>query len=396
MYDFDKIIDRSGSCCIKADCLKETFGRDDIIPMWVADMDWETPDFIVDALRKRLEHPVFGYPHTPDDYFTIIASWVKEVHNWEVDPEHIRYIPGIVKGISFAQRCFLKPEDKVIIQPPVYHPFRITSENLGHEILYNPLIPVYDEDGFLCDYRMDLEGLEKSIDERCKMLVLCNPHNPGGVCWNRETLINLAKICHRHEILVISDEIHSEIAFQPHVPFASVCEEAAMNSISFLAPSKTFNIAGIVSSYCIIKNEDIRRKFFKYLEDSELDYANIFSVVATQAAYTKGAQWRREMMDYLQGNFDFVEGYLKEYIPQIRSMRPQASFLMWLDCRKLGLSHEQLVDLFVNKARLGLNDGEMFGREGAGFMRLNVGCPEATVKEALDRLKEAVNNLQSE
>lgn len=393
MYNFDKIIDRTGSGCIKTDCLKDTFGSEDVLPLWIADMDWETPDFIVDALRKRLEHPIFGYPHTPDDYFPIISTWVKDLLGWEVNPDHIRYIPGIVKGIAFAQRCFLKPGDKVIIQPPVYHPFRITTENLGHEIVYNPLIPVYDEDGFLCDYKMDFDGLEKSIDEHCKMLVLCNPHNPGGVCWSKETLIRLAKICHSHGIMVVSDEIHGEMAFCDHAPYASVCEEAAMNSISFLAPSKTFNIAGIVSSYCIIPDEKIRKAFFKYIEDCEIDYANIFSVLATKAAYTQGAQWRKEMMEYLSGNFDFVDEYLRTNIPQIRSMRPQASFLMWLDCHKLGLNHDQLIDLFVNKAKLGLNDGEMFGKEGEGFMRLNVGCPRAIVKEALDRLRDAVASL---
>lgn len=393
MYDFDKIIDRRGSGCIKTDCLKDNFGREDIMPLWIADMDWETPDFVVDALKKRLEHPIFGYPHTPDDYFPMIAAWVKDLLGWEVNPEHIRYIPGIVKGIAFAQHCFLNPEDKVIIQPPVYHPFRITTENLGHEVVYNPLIPVLDKDGFVCDYKMDFEGLENSIDEHCKMLVLCNPHNPGGVCWSKETLIRLADICDRHGIMVISDEIHGEMAFCEHSPYASVSEKAARNSISFLAPSKTFNLAGIVSSYCIIPDPEVRAKFFKYIEDCEIDYANIFSVVATQAAYTKGHQWRKEMMAYLSGNFDFVEEYLRTNIPQIRSMRPQASFLMWLDCRKLGLSHDALIDLFVNKAGLGLNDGAMFGKEGEGFMRLNVGCPRAIVKEALDRLAAAVKAL---
>ncbi|MBP9998028.1 MAG: PatB family C-S lyase [Bacteroidales bacterium] len=393
MYNFDKIIDRSGSGCIKTDCLKDTFGREDVLPMWIADMDWETPDFIVEALRKRLEHPIFGYPHTPDDYFPMIAGWVKRLLGWEVNPDHIRYIPGIVKGFAFAQRCFLNPGDKVIIQPPVYHPFRITTENIGHEVVYNPLIPVYDEDGFLCDYRMDFDGLEAAIDGHCKMLILCNPHNPGGVCWSRETLIRLAKICHRHGIMVISDEIHGEMAFCEHSPYASVCPEAAENSISFLAPSKTFNLAGIVTSYCIIPDEKVRNRFFKYIEDCEIDYASIFSVVATQAAYTKGWEWRREMMEYLKGNFDFVDEYLRTNIPQIRSMRPQASFLMWLDCHKLGLNHDQLIDLFVNKAKLGLNDGAMFGKEGEGFMRLNVGCPRAIVKEALDRLRDAVAKL---
>lgn len=390
MYNFDEIIDRSRSGCIKTEALEKTFGRKDITPLWIADMDWATPDFIVEALRKRMEHPIFGYTGVPQNYYPTISSWVENLLGWKVDPANIRYIPGIVKGIAFAERCFLKEGDKVIIQPPVYHPFRITTEKLGFEVVNNPLVPVYDKDGFLTDYNMDFEGLEKCIDGKCRMLILANPHNPGGVCWSRETLTRLAGICKKHGILVVSDEIHGEMAFCQHSPFASVCPEAADVSISFLAPSKTFNIAGIVSSYCIIQNEDIRKRFFKYVEDCEIDCPSIFSIEATMAAYTKGAQWRRAMMDYLKGNIDFVDSWLRKNIPTVRAMRPQASFLIWLDCRKLGLEQKDLVDLFVNKARLALNDGQMFGEEGRGFMRLNAGCPRSVLEQSLEKLKKAL------
>lgn len=392
MYNFDEIIDRTGTGSIKFDELESRFGRRDLTPLWVADMDWATPDFIVEALKRRTVHPIFGYTRIPDDYFSVISGWVEKITGWKTAPEHIRYIPGIVKGIAFAQRCFLEKSDKVIIQPPVYHPFRIVSENLGHTVLYNPLVPVYDEDGFLKDYEMDFNGLEACCrDKGSRMLILSNPHNPGGVCWSRETLQKVAGICRRYGVLVVSDEIHGEMAFGEHAPFASVSDDAAENSISFLAPSKTFNIAGIVSSYCIIRNEEIRKKFFKYVSDCELDCPSIFSIEATMAAYSeKGEQWRKEMMAYLKGNIDFVDGYIRDNIPGIRAMLPGASFLIWLDCRKLGLGQKELTSLFTDKAGLALNDGTMFGPQGEGFMRLNAGCPRTILKNSLEKLHKAI------
>ncbi|MBO5545486.1 MAG: PatB family C-S lyase [Bacteroidales bacterium] len=393
MYDFDEIIDRRGSRCIKYDTLEAEFGRPDLNALWVADMDFRTPDFILDALRRRLDHPVLGYPTTGSDYFEIVSKWVEDLHGWKVPASCFRYVPGIVKGFGFAQRCFLQPGDKVIIQQPVYHPFRIVPEESGFEVVDNPLRPVYDEEGFLKTYEMDLEDFERKIDARTKMLVLCNPHNPGGVTFPVETLQALAEICDRHGIIVLSDEIHCEMLLggAQHHPFASVSEAAARCSITFMAPSKTFNIAGVVSSYTIVQNPELAAKFFKYLESNETDYPPIFSAEATRAAYTKaGKAWRREMLDYVQGNVDFVDGWLRANLPQVRAVRPEASFLIWLDCRKLGLPQPALVDLFVNKARLALNDGTMFGPQGAGFMRLNAGCPRANLQAALEALKGAI------
>ena len=393
MYDFDEIIDRRGSRCIKYDTLEAEFGRPDLNALWVADMDFRTPDFILDALRRRLDHPVLGYPTTGSDYFEIVSKWVEDLHGWKVPASCFRYVPGIVKGFGFAQRCFLQPGDKVIIQQPVYHPFRIVPEESGFEVVDNPLRPVYDEEGFLKTYEMDLEDFERKIDARTKMLVLCNPHNPGGVTFPVETLQALAEICDRHGIIVLSDEIHCEMLLggAQHHPFASVSEAAARCSITFMAPSKTFNIAGVVSSYTIVQNPELAAKFFKYLESNETDYPPIFSAEATRAAYTEaGKAWRGEMLDYVQGNVDFVDGWLRANLPQVRAVRPEASFLIWLDCRKLGLPQPALVDLFVNKARLALNDGTMFGPQGAGFMRLNAGCPRANLQAALEALKGAI------
>lgn len=393
MYDFDELIDRHGTRCIKYDTLQAEFGRADLNALWVADMDFRTPDFIIDALKRRLDHPVLGYPTTGSDYFEIVSRWVEDLHGWKVPAECFRYVPGIVKGFGFAERCLLQPGDKVIIQKPVYHPFRIVTEQSGFEVVNNPLKPVYDEEGFVKGYEMDLEDFERKIDSRTKLLILCNPHNPGGVVFPEETLRQLADICDRHGITVLSDEIHCEMLLggRRHHPFASVSEAAARRTITFMAPSKTFNIAGVVSSYCIVQEPALAEKFFAYLESNETDYPPIFSAEATRAAYTpQGKAWRAEMLDYVQGNIDFVDGWLREHLPQIRAVHPEASFLVWLDCRKLGLPQPALVDLFVNKARLALNDGSVFGEEGRGFMRLNVGCPRANLRAALESLAAAV------
>lgn len=397
MHNFDEVIERGGSRCCNIDNLKETFGREDLISLWIADMDFRTPDFVLDALRKRLEHPILGYPCTGKDYFQIVSAWVERLHSWKVDPENFRYVPGIVKGFALAQRCFLKAGDKVIIQPPVYHPFTNVTKACGFEIVNNPLIPVYDEEGFVVDYRIDFDGLESLIDGSTKLLMLCNPQNPGGVCFPKEDLQRLAHICHSRGLIVISDEIHAEMVLRgrQHIPFASVSDEAAACSISFLAPSKTFNIAGVVSSYCVVTEPKLRKQFFDYIESIEIDYPCIFSAEATRAVYTdQGYQWRSEMLAYVESNIDFVDSYLRTNIPCIRAVKPQASFLIWLDCRKLGLEQKELVDLFVQKAGLALNDGTMFGKEGAGFMRLNVGCPRSKLQKALENLSRAVKSLQ--
>ena len=392
MYNFDEVIERRGSSCLKYDALEERYGRADLIPLWVADMDFKTPDFIVDALRRRLDHPIFGYT-MKGDYFSVLASWVEKLHGWSVKPEEICYIPGIVKGIGLAQRCFLSPGDQVIIQPPVYHPFRLVPQACGFEVVNNPLIPVYDSEGFLQSYEMDFEGLERLIGPRTKMLVLSNPHNPCGICFPKETLAQLAEICCRRGVIVVSDEIHAEMVLggKRHIPFASVSEDAALCSISFMAPSKTFNIAGIVSSYCIIKNAELRDKFFNYLGACELEDPTIFALEATRAAYSEqGLAWREEMLAYVEGNIDFVCEWFAGNLPEIHPVRPQASFLVWLDCRKLGLEQKDLVNLFVNKAGLALNDGAMFGPGGEGYMRLNIACPRSLLATALSQLKAAL------
>ena len=381
-YDFDKIIDRSGSGDLKHEVLKERYGRSDLLPLWVADMDFETPQFITDALRQRLDHSLFGYTVVPDELWTSIIQWIRDHHQWEVKREWLTYIPGIVKGIGMAINVFVKEDEKVIIQPPVYHPFRLTPEGNGRKVVYNPLKEVNGT------YEMDFEQLAEVVDDKCRLLILSDPHNPAGVCWPKETLQRLAHFCFEHNIIVISDEIHADMALfgNKHIPFASVSDEAAQISITFGAPSKTFNIAGIVSSYAIVPNDSLRRRFYTWLEANELNDPPLFSPIATIAAYTQGEDYRQQMLRYIEDNIRFVENYCREHLPKIKPWRPQASFLVWIDCRDLGLSHDALVDLFVNRAHLALNDGAMFGIGGSGFMRLNVGAPRAVLRQALDQL----------
>ena len=389
-YNFDEIIDRSGSGDLKHEALLSRWGRNDLLPLWVADMDFATPDFVVDALKTRLSHPIFGYTIEPADYRPTIIDWNESHHGWKIKPEWISFIPGIVKGIGFVVNVFTKPGEKVIIQPPVYHPFRMTPEDNGREVVFNPLR--LREDGY---YDMDFDNLSEVCDDKCRVLILSNPHNPAGVCWSKETLQRLADFCYEHNIIVISDEIHSDMALfgNRHVPFASVSERAADISITFAAPTKTFNMAGIVSSYAVISNDDLRQRFYGWLKANELDEPTIFAPIATIAAYQKGERWRKQMLAYVEDNVRFVEDYCRERIPGVRPLRPQASFLVWLNCRGLELNHDKLLELFIDKAHLALNDGEMFGPGGEGFMRLNVGTPRSVLRQALEQLAKAVNEL---
>jgi cystathionine beta-lyase len=355
----------------------------------VADLDFEPPDFITDAIRKRLDHSLFGYTITPAELWDTIAKWIYEHHEWKVRTEWLTFIPGVMKGVGAVINTFVKEDEKVIILPPVYHPFRLTPLGNEREVVYSPLKRVGDS------YEIDFDNLARVADDKCRLLILSNPHNPAGITWNRETLTRLADFCHERNIIVISDEIHSDLALfgNRHIPFATVSDKAAEISITFGAPSKTFNTAGIVNSYAIVPNDTLRRKFFKWLDANELSEPHLFAPIAMIAAFSKGEEWRRQLISYIEGNIRFVEDYLSRNIPQIKPIRPQATFLVWLDCSGLGLDHERLVDLFVNKAHLALNDGEMFGLGGEGFMRLNVGTPRALLCKALDQLTEAVCTL---
>lgn len=385
-YNFDEMIERRGSGAIKTDLLEERFGRPDLLAAWVADMDFATPPFVMDALKQRLEHPILGYTAEPADYKPAIIDWERNLHGWDIKAEWISFIPGIVRGIGMVINVFTKPGDDVVIMPPVYHPFRIVPEENGRNVVNVPL----KEDAGHC-YHMDFDALE-NLDTKGGLLILSNPHNPGGRMWTADELRRLADICKQKHLLVISDEIHADMALwgKSHVPFASVNEAAATNSITFCAPSKTFNIPGIVSSFAVVPDKEIRDRFYGWLTANELGEGPIFSYIAAIAAYRNGEEWRDEMLRYVEDNIRFVEDYCAGHLPGVKALRPDASFLVWLDCRGLGLNHDALIDLFVNKAHLALNDGAMFGKEGEGLMRLNVGTPRATLTQVLDRLATAL------
>lgn len=384
-YNFDEPIDRRGTDSVKWDGVKNLWGRDDLLPMWVADMDFRTPPFVMDALRKRLEHEVLGYTFACEEWYTSICDWLQKHHQWSITREMLTFVPGIVRGQAFALQCFTRPGDKVLVMTPVYHPFFLVTERMGREVVYSPLDL---RDG---QYHIDFDRLRTDV-QGCKALILCNPHNPGGRVWTVEELRRIADICKDSGTLVISDEIHADLTLPPykHHPFATVSEAAADNSLTFMAPSKAFNMPGLGSSYAITVNEDIRRKFQTFMEAGEFSEGHLLAYIGTAAAYMHGEEWLEQLLGYLKDNIDFTENYLKEHIPGIGMIRPQASYLIFLDCRALGLPQEELTRFFAEKARLALNDGTMFGKPGEGFMRLNVGCPRSVLEQALRQLADAV------
>lgn len=386
-YNFDEIIDRRGTESVKWDAVSERWGRNDLLPMWVADMDFRTPSFVMNALRKRLEHEVLGYTFACEEWYTSIINWLQSRHGWKVKREELTFMPGIVRGLAFAIQCFTEKGDKVMVMPPVYHPFFLVTEKNKREVVYSPLVL---RDG---QYYIDFDRFRKDI-QGCKLLILSNPHNPGGRVWTREELEQIAEICYESKTLVISDEIHADLTLPPyqHITFALVSEKARQNSLVFMSPSKAFNMPGLASSYCIIENKEICRCFQEYMEASELSEGHLFAYLSVAAAYSNGTEWLDQVLAYIQSNIDFTDAFLSEYIPDIKMIRPQASYLVFLDCRTLGLNQKELVDLFVDGAHLALNDGTMFGKEGEGFMRLNVACPRSMLEKALKQLKEACDN----
>ncbi|MBQ8888757.1 MAG: PatB family C-S lyase [Bacteroidaceae bacterium] len=387
-FNFDEIIDRRHTDAVKYDGMKEMWGRTDLIPLWVADMDFATAPFITEAIRKRCENPVLGYTCKPDSYYQAIIRWNKQRYGLEVEKEMIGFVPGIVPGIGMAMNAFTEKGDKVMIQPPVYHPFRWLTERNGRTLVLNPL---KWEDGML---RMDLDAFRQQI-KGCKLFILCNPHNPGGVVWKEEELKAVAEICYEEGVLVFSDEIHADLTLPPrtHRPFALVSEKARMNCVTFMSPSKAFNMPGLTASHVLIFNGKLRRKFRQYMDACELDLGHAFAFLAVEAAYSHGTEWLDQCLAYIQENIDYVDAFLKAHAPKIKVIRPQASYLVWLDCRELGMTQDQLNDFFVEKARLALNDGAMFGEEGVGFMRLNIASPRSVIEQAMKQLAEAYETL---
>lgn len=383
-YNFDELIDRTHSNCIKYDARMAFFGKADVLPLWVADMDFRTPDFIVDAVKKRAEHEIFGYTFRGDGYNQAIVNWLKRRHDWDVKAEWITFSPGVVAGLTLAIEALSKPGEGVIIQPPVYFPFADSVKGTGREMIENPLRL---ENG---RYYFDLEDLKSKITPTTRLLLLSNPHNPGGMAWNREELSELARICIDNKILIISDEIHSDLILpgNRHTPLAGISEEIAQNCVVCMSPSKTFNTAGLTTSYLIIPNRRHWAAYERVMRLPHLHMGNIFGNEALVAAYTHGDEWLGQLMKYLQDNLIFLETFIQEKLPLVKVMHPDATYLIWMDFSGYGLSDEALNQKLI-EAGVGLNRGLQFGKQGKGFMRINIGCPRSTLQEAMLRMEKA-------
>jgi len=389
-WNFDEPAVREGTNCIKYDLTEETFGKKDVIPMWVADMDFNTPDFVISALRKRLDHEICGYTFRQKEYYSSIAGWIKTRHNWNVDNEWICFSPGIVPALNFCTLAFTVPGDKIIVQPPVYFPFFSAVESHGRILVYNQL---KESDG---TWEMDFDSLISSIDSKTKMIIISNPHNPVGRVWSPEELTKLAGICLKNNILILSDEIHSDLVLPGfvHTPIASLSEEISASTITFMAPSKTFNLAGLSTSSVIISNPSLRKTFKGIVDNLHVGNGNIFGIVASIAAYSNGHKWLDELLDYVDHNIDFTADYCRKMIPEILPVVPEATYMMWLDCRKLAMTGKELQSFFVNKAGVGMNEGSTFGAGGEGFMRINLATTHQTVMKALEQIEKAVSSIR--
>ena len=390
MWNFDEPVNREGSGCIKYDLRKETFGKSDVIPMWVADMDFLTPEFIVKALQERLNHNIYGYSLRSPQYYSSIISWHKRRHNWAIEKDWIIFTPGVVPALNMATLAFTNPGDSVIVQPPVYFPFFSAVESHGRKLIYNRLAETAD------GWRMDFDALEKSIENNTKMLILSNPHNPVGRVWTREELVKITEICLRHNLLILSDEIHCDLVLPgyTHVPVASLSPETAERTVTCIAPSKTFNLAGMSTSSIIISNPALRKEFRKITDSLHISNGNIFGSVASEAAYTSGDQWLDELLTYIDGNIEFTVDYLGKMLPEIIPSATEATYMIWLDCRKLGMKGSELMSFFVNRAGIGMNEGSSFGPGGEGFMRMNVATTRAVLKKALENIERAVSSIR--
>lgn len=390
-YNFDEIIDRKNNFAAKYDELMLKYGKDDLIPMWVADMDFKAPQPVIDVMRERLDQGIFGYTARPDSYYESISQWLSKRHGWNVDPKHIIHSPLVIPSINVIIKEFTKPGDKIIIQTPVYSPFFDVVSNNNRELLLNPLKLV---DG---KYGMDYENLENAAKSGAKMLLLCNPHNPVGRVWTKEELKKVGDICLKYGVKVISDEIHSDLIYKgyKHTPFGMISDEFFKNSITCSAPSKTFNIAGLQASYVIFPSEEEKQVFDHAWTLIDIKRNNCFSLVATKAAYRHGEEWLDQLIEYLQGNVDLVIDYCEKYIPKIKAMRPEGTYLIWIDCRELGMDKDQLNKFMIEKVKVAFSAGNGFGIEGEGYIRMNIACPRAIVQEVLDRLKTQIRDIDN-
>lgn len=388
--DFNTVVGRRNTYSLKYDFAKKRKMPEDLLPLWVADMDFRTSSYIQEALQKQIEHGIFGYSEVQEEYFEVLKHWMKRQHDWDVESKWLIKTPGIVFALAMAVKAFTKEGDGVLIQQPVYYPFSEVIADNGRKIVSNTL--VQDETG---KYRIDFEDFEyKIVSENIKLFLLCSPHNPVGRVWSEEELIRLGDICYRHHVIVVSDEIHADFVFKgKHHVFANLKEEYKEISIVATSPSKTFNFAGLQISNIFIPNPEVKRKFRKEVDAAGYSQLNVMGLVATKAAYEHGDEWYRAMLKYVSDNIDYTKEFIRERLPKVKLVENEGTYLLWLDFRELELSEIELEDLIIKKAKLWLDSGRIFGTAGKGFQRINVACPRKTLTEALEKLELAVKSL---
>jgi cystathionine beta-lyase len=380
IYNFDEIVDRNGSGSVKYDGSKRVFKEDNLFPMWVADMDFKTPQYITDAIIKRVNHGLFGYPEYSMDLFTHIINWIYKKHNWRLNYKNFTLSPTVVASLSVAIEAFSKPNDKIIIQTPVYGPFYSVIETQNRIIIENPLV---EENGY---YSIDFEHLESIIDENTSMLLLCSPHNPIGRVWKKEELEKLGDICLKNNIKIISDEIHSDIVYSNHTPIASISDKLSNITLTLNSPGKTFNISGLEISYAYTENLEMLKEFKMVMKNRTIGVENVISLATLEASYTQIENYINQLNKYLESNIDFTIDYLNKYLPKLKISKPEGTYLLWLDFRSFDLSHKEINDLLLKKGKVALTDGLFFGKNGDKFFRLNVALPKSRLQEGLSKL----------
>jgi cystathionine beta-lyase len=390
-YEFDKIIDRHNTGSIKWDGAYTSFGdkAQGALPMWIADMDFAVAPEITAALKKRVEHAIFGYPLAPQSYYDAVIGWMQRHFDWTVKREWIHFSPGIDAALNYIVQAFTKTGDAILIQSPVYYPYTDCIVDNHRKVVLNPMKL---ENGM---FNIDFADFEqKIVDNHVKLYLLCNPHNPGGRVWTRDELAKLLTICKKYQVMIISDEIHADLVYSGYknTAFGTVAEGVYDNYLVCTSASKTFNLAGLMNANIIIPNPELGKVFFTYMNQLYLLRPNIFGQVATEAAYTYGDEWLKQLRAYLEGNLNFLINYMEKHIPEIKVMRPQATYLVFLDCNGLGLNNEELREFMLTKAGVVMDDGFVFGPGGEGFKRMNIACPRATLAEACERIEKAVKN----
>jgi cysteine-S-conjugate beta-lyase len=388
-YDFDQVVDRAGTDSFKWDCCERVFGAPDVLPLWVADMDFLCPPPVVEAIKERAAHGVYGYTMTPPSAYEAVVAWLRARFGWEIQREWITFIPGVVPGANFAIHACSRPGGHILIQPPVYPPFFAAIAENGRRQALNQLRL---RDGH---YEMDFDDLARKLSRGVEMAFLCAPHNPVGRVWREDELVRFGELCLQNEVVIVSDEIHHDLVFKGarHVPLASLSDALAQRTITLVAPSKTFNLAGLSASAAIIPNPRLRRQFGQAIEQAGIHFINLFGGVGLEAGYRYGADWLDQLLEYLQGNLNYMLEYFASEAPAIKPIKPEGTYMAWLDCRDLGLDGPALKRFMIEQARVGLNDGPTFGPGGEGFQRINMACPRSILAEALDRIRDAVNRL---